>query len=225
MKLTNFAKYIPAALIAMTVLAAALWFKGFLEREKVLREVVARLSADTRVAEAIVTKSELDEKTGKVATTVKFLEYDAQNKPLAPKYFTFRGNVVQFQALVIRFKDELVRRGDKLKGKSVCLFTKAFMLDGANTQEFIITPMEGVPEGYKTSAKISKFESELWQKFWAYALDPAQRENSGVKSAQIEAPGSLFMTGTLYTLTIEHDGGIRIDTQPVPEILKGETIS
>ena len=46
----------------------------------------------------------------------------------------------------------------------------------------------------------------------------------GIKNAQIEAPGTKFMPGILYTLKIEHDGGIRIDTLEIPAILKGEKI-
>jgi hypothetical protein len=43
-----------------------------------------------------------------------------------------------------------------------------------------------------------------------------------VKNAQIEAPGSIFVPGTIYTIKIEYDGGLRIDAKPIPEILKGE---
>ena len=71
----------------------------------------------------------------------------------------------------------------------------------------------------------SVFEKELWGSFWSYALDPEQRQRAGIKNAQIEAPGSMFVPGTIYTLHIEHDGGIRIDAQPIPEILKGETLT
>ena len=70
----------------------------------------------------------------------------------------------------------------------------------------------------------SEFEIKLWEEFWRYALDPKARERYGVKNAQIEAPGTMFLPGTIYTLVIEHDGGLRIDSQPVPEILKGENL-
>lgn len=101
---------------------------------------------------------------------------------------------------------------------------KAFVLDGANTQEFDITKVNEVPGGYRISENASAFEQKLWQEFWNYALDPEKREYAGVKNAQIEAPGSMFLPGTIYTLKIEHDGGLRIDASPVPEILKGEKI-
>jgi hypothetical protein len=34
----------------------------------------------------------------------------------------------------------------------------------------------------------------------------------------------MFVPGTLYTIKIEHDGGMRIDTQSLPVILRGERI-
>ena len=46
----------------------------------------------------------------------------------------------------------------------------------------------------------------------------------GIKNAQIEAPGTKFIKGILYTLKIEHDGGLRIDAQPLPKILQGEKL-
>lgn len=215
-------------IFALILCAVLIWgirkASGFFEQMGVLKKIVTRLSADTRVAEVLVTKSELNESTGAIRTTIKFLEYDVQGKPLKPKYFSFEGNLIQFQSLVIRFEDQWVFGGDQLRGKSAYLFLKAFVLDGAKTQEFEITPVQSVPEGYKIPEEKSGFEARLWQKFWSYALNPKDREHAGIKNAQIEAPGSLFLPGTIYTLKIENDGGLRIDTRPVPEILKGEKV-
>jgi hypothetical protein len=210
--------------LAIAVMLAGVGVNQCIQKERILRKVIERLHAETRVADVLVTKSEFDEATRKIKTTIKFLEYDAQGKPLAPKYFTFAGNIIQFQSLVIRFSDKLVEAGDRLRGKSAALFMKAFVLDGAKTQEFNITQANEIPGGYRVSEKANEFEMKLWQEFWNYALDPKKREHAGVKNAQIEAPGSMFLPGTIYTLKIEHDGGLRIDASPVPEILKGEKI-
>ena len=211
-------------LVASALLVAGFWVNRWLTESRILREVIERLSADTRIAEVLVTKSELDETTQKIRTTIKFLEYDTQGRPLAPKYFTFEGNVIQFQSLVIRFEDEFVRRGDRLRGKSAYLFMKAFVLDEKSAQVFNISPVHVIPAGYKIPGEASEFETKLWEEFWGYALDPNARHRAGIKNAQIEAPGSMFLPGMIYTVRIEHDGGIRIDASPVPEILKGERI-
>lgn len=200
------------------------WIAGKIEEAQVLRRVVERLSADSRAAEVLVTGSSYNEAAKKIETTIKFLEYDAEGKPLPARYFTFQGNVIQFQALVIRFEDRLVRSGDRLRGKSAYLFLRAFVLEEGNYQAFNLTGFHQIPEGYKLPGVKSEFEAKLWQEFWNYALDPKSRERMGIKNAQIEAPGSIFVPGTIYTLKIEHDGGLRIDTQPIPEILKGEKI-
>ncbi len=185
-----------------------------------LRKIIHNLKAESRIAEVLVTESSLDEYTRKYKTTIKFLEYDVLGKPLKPKYFTFNGNLIQFQTLVIRFDDKYIEQGSRLKGKSIYLFLKAFVLDGKNTQEMVITPTQGIPEGYRVGKPANYFEKEVWQRFWKYALSPQERSRVGIKNAQIEAPGSVFVPGTIYTLIIEHRGGIRIDTRPIPEILK-----
>lgn len=217
------------AVITLILLASLLfagnWFYRRVQENRILRQAIERLSAESRIAEVLVTKSEFDEVSKKIKTTIKFLEYGANGKPLAPKYFTFQGNQIQFQSLVIRFEDKFVRAADKLRGKSVYLFMKAFVLDGRSTQEFEITPPYEIPGGYKIEGLNSEFEKKLWREFWHFALDPKARARAGIKNAQLEAPGSLFLPGTIYTLHIEHDGGIRVDTAPIPEILKGEKVA
>ncbi len=199
------------------------WVLKYFHENEILKEVINRLSADSRVAEVLVTGVNYDEKTKKSLTTIKFLEYDSHQKPTQPRYFTFSGNIIQFQSLVIRFSDFYVRIGDRLKGKSAFIFWKVFMLDGERTQEYEITPMMTIPSGYKIEGE-DPFEAALWKNFWMYALDPTKAQGSGIKNAQIEAPGTMFVPGILYTIKIEHDGGLRIDTTPLPPILKGETI-
>jgi len=63
-----------------------------------------------------------------------------------------------------------------------------------------------VSDDYKTSQEDNPLEAQLWQKFWEYALN-AEAHREGIKNAQIEASGSKFIPGLLYTLRIEHDGG------------------
>lgn len=211
-------------LLLLVVWQGVSWLMKYFEEREILRQMVKRLSADSRIAEVLVTQSVFNEQTQKIGTTIKFLEYDTEGKPLEPRYLTFQGNIIQFQALVIRFQDKFVQSGDELRGKSAYLFLKAFVLDGKNTESFDLTETNEIPQGYKIPGVKSEFEEKLWKEFWSYALDPKARSRMGIKNAQIEAPGSIFVPGTIYTLRIEHDGGIRIDAQPIPEILKGEEI-
>ena len=196
----------------------------YLHENAVLKQIITRLEADSRVAEVLVTGVNYSEAEQKTYTTIKFLEYGSQGRPMGPKYFTFSGNIIQFQSLVVRFDDIHIRQADRLKGKSAYLFWKVFMLDGKNTQEYDITKVNEVPRGYKLEAEDNPVETRFWTRFWEYALDPGTARLAGIKNAQIEAPGTMFAPGILYTIKIEHDGGLRIDASPLAGILRGETI-
>jgi hypothetical protein len=189
-----------------------------------LKQIIARLEADSRLAEVIVTGVKYDATLNKTFTTIKFMEYTVDHKPLTPKYFTFSGNIIQFQSLVIRFNDLYVEKGDRLRGKSIYLFWKIFMLDGKNTEVFDLTSLNEVPNGYKISNSRNAFEEKIWRNFWKYALNTKAGLDKSIKNAQIEAPGTKFVPGIIYTIKIEHDGGLRIDASSIPEVLKGEKI-
>lgn len=191
---------------------------------KILKQVIERLEADSRVAEVLVTEVKFDEEKKQNFTTIKFLEYDSHGTPLKPRYYTFSGNIIQFQALVIRFDDIHVRKADELRGRSAFLFWKVFMLDGKNTQEYVITKENQIPDGYKVADLSDVYEQKLWKSFWEYALNPQKGREIGIKNAQIEAPGTMFVPGVLYTIMIEHDGGLRIDPSRLSPILRGERI-
>lgn len=220
--LKSFVRILLIVIIGFLIYSLAL---KYIYENRILRQIIERLQADSRIAEVIVTDIKPDSKNDKTWTTIKFLEYDVNNKPLPPKYFTFSGNIIQFQSLVIRFEDLYVKRGDSLRGKSAYLFWKVFMLDGRNTQSYDLTKIYEVPRGYKVEGFPKAFEKRLWKKFWEYALNPKKAKDTGIKNAQIEAPGTRFTPGLIYTLKIEHDGGIRIDASPIPDILKGEKIT
>jgi hypothetical protein len=222
---TSLLKYL--TFIAFWALAGYLAYNlvaRYLYENAVLKQIITRLETDSRAAQVLVTGVNYSEAEQKTYTTIKFLEYDSRGKPLEPRYFTFPGNIIQFQSLVIRFDDIHVRQGDRLKGKSVYLFWKIFMLDGKNTREYPLTRINEVPQGYKLEAGENPVETRFWATFWEYALDPRAAKREGIKNAQIEAPGTMFVPGILYTIRIEHDGGLRIDASPLAGILRGDKI-
>lgn len=211
-------------LLLAAVIATGVFAARFFIEQAALKKIIGRLQADSRAAEVLVVGVNYNEQFNKNFTTIKFLEYAVDGRALSPKYFTFPGNIIQFQSLVVRFDDKFVAAGDKLKGKTVYLFWKAFMLDGANTKEFPITYAQEIPGGYKLDDGNKGAEQRFWTNFWEYALNENQATAAGIKNVQIEAPGAMFVPGYLYTIKIEHDGGLRIDTKPLPAILKGETV-
>lgn len=220
LKISKLKVFVPAiAIIIVTV-----YFLNISRENQLFKKIIERLTADSRVAEIIVTDVKRDPPTQKTYTTIKFLEYDTKLNPLEPKYFTFSGNIIQFQSMVIRFDELYVKKGHSLKGKSAYLFMKAFMLTDKGAEMFDITKINDIPSGYEVEGAKNNFEKKLWKKFWAYALNPNEAKRVGIKNAQIEAPGTRFIPGMMYTIKIEHDGGLRIDSKPLSPILKNEKV-
>jgi hypothetical protein len=225
LKLKRIVTVVLGLCLAGAVLTVIYRYRIRVNREvEILKSIVKRLEADTRLATVIVTDSRDIGATNGPETTIKFLEYDIDGKTLDPKYFRFTGNIIQFQSLVIRFNDIHIRHGDRLKDKSAYLFWKVFMLDGRRTEEYVVTEINAIPSGYKLPGLNDHYERDLWQYFWNYALNSDDAGRKGIKNAQIEAPGTRFIPGMLYTIRIEHDGGLRIDSEALPDILRGETL-
>lgn len=220
LKISKLKVFVPA----IAIIIVAVYFLNISRENQLLKKIIERLTADSRVAEIIVTDVKRDPRTQKTYTTIKFLEYDTKLNPLEPKYFTFSGNIIQFQSMVIRFDDLYVKKGHPLKGKSAYLFMKAFMLTDEGAEMFDITKINDIPSGYEVEGAKNNFEKKLWKKFWEYALNPNEAKRVGIRNAQIEAPGTRFIPGMMYTIKIEHDGGLRIDSKPLSPILKNEKV-
>ncbi|MBU0755658.1 MAG: hypothetical protein KJ645_11000 [Planctomycetes bacterium] len=217
-------------LLGLTLIGSGLFSAYYLHtlyREKELEierlnTVVDRLEASTRVAQVVVTEKKVDEVTGLLETTIKFAEIDRQGKTLPPRIFTVEGDVIYFDALVIKFDRDYIERGEALRGKSLHLFRRLFgeyqppeegqLIDGSPSQD-------GIPDLYRVDHDPTDFEVELWQDFWKYATDPQAAKEKGVRIVQGEAVYTRFVKENLYTLTLDHDGGINIQVEPIPGIL------
>lgn len=209
-------------IIKVIFLGAIIFFAAYLlnsfRESLLLKKVIERLTAESMIAEVVVADLRTDYHTGKAYTTIKFLEYDTLGKALPPKYFTFSSDILQFQSLVIRFDDFYIKKGDPLKGKSAYLFMKVFALKDDGAEVYEINKINEVPSGYRVGRQVTAFENRLWRKFWEYALSPQEAKRIGIKNAQIEAPGTKFVPGMLYTLKIEYDGGMRVDVSALPRV-------
>ena len=213
-------RFLGKVLFLVLVIIAGWYGYKKIEELVTLKEVIKRLEASSRVAEVIVTRQDIDPLIRRARTTIKFLEYDTLGSPLPPKYFTFSGDIIQFQSLVIRFDDIYVEKGHPLKGKSAYLFMKVFMLDNERTEVYDINQVGLIPTGYEVKGNAA--EKKMWKRFWMYMLEEKEANREGIRNVQIEAPGTKFMPGYLYTIHIEHDGGLYIGAAKLPQILEGE---
>lgn len=192
-----------------------------LETEKqVLRDVVERLSGERRVAEMIVTDQQRGE-DDVLVTELLFVEYGRDEQPLPPKKFTVRGDSVHVLSQVLKFDRGYLEENDPMRGQSIALFLGIHGGAEAPEDAYPIDSVGQRPEFYAGSnPNVTPFEAGLWDEFWDLARNEALREKRGVRSAGGEGPWTVFQPDTLYTLTLDTDGGLTLSQQPVPAIFR-----
>jgi hypothetical protein len=208
------------------LLVAAVFVWDYLSREArhreelhKLQEVVKRLTAERRVAQVVV-RARITDSEGNTRTDLDFIEWDRAGKPLPPVIASLPGTEVYFEALVIKFKNEYVEKGDALRGASLILFRRIF---GSSQAPEVGVPVDsqaedGIPEIYRVDQKPSPFELNLWKRFWYYADHPEEASKLGVRVIQCEAVGGRLQANRVYELSVEADGGLNlIPTTPETE--------
>lgn len=192
-----------------------------LEAEKrELETIVARLTSQRRVAEMLVTEQRTVD-GGATQSDVLFVEYDRAGQPLPARSFTLLGKMVHVDALVIKFEHDLVKQDDPLRGKSIALFTRIYGDRQAPADAPTIDEPNRVPAVYRgADNRVTEFEQSLWTDFWRLADDPAYRQSKGVRVAQGEGPWGPLMTGRLYTVSLETDGGLNLTWEPLRGIYR-----
>lgn len=181
------------------------------------QEIVQRLTVETRLAQVSVLDRTTDP-DGRVRTTVQFMEWDRQGKPLPPLTCSVVGSEVYFDALVIKFQHEYVEKGESLREHSLVLFRRIF--GSSETPESGIpidsAAEDGVPGVYRVNSSASSFERDLWKRFWYYADHPEESAALGVRVMQSEAVGARLSPGAVYDLSVQANGGINL-TRTTPE--------
>ncbi|MGE5608299.1 MAG: hypothetical protein ACM359_03515 [Bacillota bacterium] len=191
------------------------------EQRQHLREFVARLTTEKRVAEIVVTDQVKKGDTIE-QTTLMFVEYGRDGKQLPPKFFTIKGHCAHLDSLVIKFDRGFIEQNDPLRGQSLVLFYRIFGDYQTPAEAFPIDDPGRAPVAYqgdpKQAAAAREFEAELWQNFWKLANDVKYREEKGVRVAQGESPWTYFYQDRIYTLSLESAGGLSITSRPMEGI-------
>ncbi|MCK6485358.1 MAG: hypothetical protein HUU22_02875 [Phycisphaerae bacterium] len=185
-----------------------------------LQKVVGRLKTERRVAKLYVSAQSKDTTDGGLRTRLDFIEFDRANKALPTRTFEVHGDTVYLDALVIRFSDEFVERGDALKGHSIHLFRRIFgehqrPVDGAP-----LDPPGQIPAVYRADDQPSDFERQLWRQFWDFASDPDLAAEKGVRVAQGEAVYQRVRPGQAWELVTRADAGLEFRPVPVDPMLQ-----
>lgn len=174
------------------------------------------LKVDHRIAQVWVLDQHQPPGSNRIQTKFRFVEIDGDKALDKPRDFTIEGDLLYVDALVIKFDDEFVERGDPLRSTSVCLFTRLFGEYQQPSEGFALDTVGSRPKVYGQEGTMTDFERTIWDNFWQYANDPALAKSAGIRALHGEAPNMKLEKGRLYEIELRASGGLAFKSLDPP---------
>jgi hypothetical protein len=214
---------ITTLILLVVVLAAAGYFaRGFFLREmtihqllnenKQLKQAISNLTAEEQIGYAKVLKQET--KDGKTWTTLRFVETarDDKLKKIVEKDYSIEGDIVHFDALIVKFSDKMVMDG---KERAMYLWRRVYGEGTAPQNAFPIESPGDEPARYADlmSRLPVKQKEMFWSNIWDLANDTEKLKQDGISAIYGNAVYSKLKPGLIYIFKISPTG------QLYPEIV------
>ena len=178
---------------------------------------LTNILGERRAAEVVVEEQTTDQ-DGRLWTKLKFMEYGADGNPMEPKVFTVPGSEVYFDALGMQFTAEQVKAG---KTKSLYLFRRVFTDETRPDMGARIFEVDDdVPGNYESAEVPADTQRQVWARFQRWIADEEYAKSQGVRTIFGQATYRALRKGRMYRLTIQDNGGLIIEDQPLPKILR-----
>ncbi|MEM7809376.1 MAG: hypothetical protein AAF561_14795 [Planctomycetota bacterium] len=191
-----------------------------------LQDVAERLTLEERIARIVVTGQRRNS-GGDLETDLLFFDVGRDGEELPAQAFTVLGERVHISALVIRFGEADIARGDALRGKSIFMWDAIHGSATSPERAQAIDPhgdsprlYEGEPEAIGLDDQRAQFERELWQDFWDMAREPAVAEKNGVKVAFGQQVFGIFEPGRIYEVSLQANGGMTLYANEMPPLTR-----
>jgi hypothetical protein len=192
----------------------------FAENKK-LKQSITNLTKEDQIGYAKVVKQE--KKNGKVYTTLKFVETARENKEktILTKHYTVEGNIIHFDALIVKFNNKMVMDG---KEKALYLWRRVYGEKMSPSQGFKIEKEGEEPERYQGLLGEQSFLDKIllkdddtgrfWEEIWNLSDDPDKLKEYGITATYGNAVYKRLKPGLIYVFKITNTGQLYPETVP-----------
>jgi hypothetical protein len=194
------------------------WFYGaatireLLTENKQLKQVITNLTLEDQIGYAKVISQE--NRDGKLFTNVRFVETARGDnlKKVLEKNCTVEGDIVHFDALVVKFGDKMVMDG---KEKALYLWRRVYGENTAPENGLTIEEPGREPQRYKGLLELlpANQRSLFWTNIWELANNSDQLKEYDIKAVYGNVVYSRLRKGLIYVFKISPTG------QLYPEIV------
>ncbi len=219
LKIRKILSYIIAAIIIIGfayigrgIYYGAITIHKLLAENKQLKEAIANLTQEDQIGYAKVIAQET--KDGSLFTTVRFVETAREDKlkKILEKEYVIEGDIIHFDALVVKFGDKMVMDG---KARALYLWRRVYGEKMAPQEGFVIEEPGAEPKRYGDllAALPIKQRQLFWSSIWELANDPERLKEYGITAIYGNVVYSRLRKGLIYVFKIGSTG------QVYPEIV------
>ena len=205
-----------AAVIGCVILWRALTFNRTIDRllteNRELKTAIANLTQETQIGYAKVLAQE--QGSGGIATRLLFVETDPRDSsPILKKEFQLDGDVVHFDALIVKFGSQLVMDG---KERALFLWRRVYGEKMRPEEGFPIEEPGQEPARYRAlTQKLGLRDREVfWQGIWDLAHDPKRLEHLGIKAVFGNVVYEQLRPGKIYVFKADANGALYPEVVP-----------
>jgi hypothetical protein len=207
---------VSAALVTAAILGLSFYFSSstihsLLTENHELNKAIRNLTAEEQIGYATLLSQSTDA-LGQKTSLVRFVQ-TAPGHPdqiVSEQLFTIDGDVVHFDALIVKFSDEYVKDG---KGRALYLWRRIYGEGTAPADgEMIQTPTKA-PERYRAITESLRLKNQpvFWESIWDLANDPSRLSQYGVTAVFGNAIYTKMEEGKIYVFKINAAGQIYPD--------------
>ncbi len=219
MKLLKLPLYLLSlAAVGLVVYVGALTFKDKLTIQKLvtenkqLQQAITNLTTENQIGYAKVIDQQI--RDGRMQTTLKFVEtaFDKPTEKILEKKFTIEGDIIHFDALIVKFDEQLVLDG---KARALYLWRRVYGEKMAPQDGFAIEQAGAEPARYKGLLKALPIDQRqlFWEEIWDLANNPDKLKPIGITAVYGNAVYTRLRPGLIYVFKINASG------QVYPEII------
>jgi len=187
--------------------------RELLTENKHLKQAITNLTTEEQIGYAKVISQQMND--GKLFTTIRFVETsrDDNLKKILEKDYTIEGDIVYFDALVVKFSDKMVMDG---KQKSLYLWRRVYSEKMAPEAGLSIEEAGTEPHRYKDILKMLpvKHRDVFWSGIWELANDPDKLAEYGVRAIYGNVLYSQLRKGFVYVFKITPAGQVYPEVRP-----------
>ena len=190
----------------------SLTIQQLLSDNKQLKAAISNLTAEEQIGYAKVIKQET--KDGKLWTTLRFVETarDDKLKKIVEKDYTIEGDIVHFDALIVKFDSKMVMDG---RERALYLWRRVYGEKMAPQDGFPIESPGVEPVRYADLlARLPiKQRERVWSSIWTLANNVERLKQYGITAVYGNVVYSQLKEGLIYVFKISSTG------QLYPEIV------